>query len=916
MAKKYSAIHQFTPSIVTGDGVSSAIFFTQKVLKELGFNSEIFANHIDSHLINGVKHIDDYSQSKNQLLLYHHSVGHKQHENIMNFLDEKVLVYHNITPSHFFASHPHLKKICNLGREQLASSVHCFSKAYADSNYNAKELEYLGYKNISTISILVDLESKKKIIHDETIVCQNANTYNILTVGRIVSNKCQHEIINTIFYLKQNGIKNLKLFIVGGTSEPDYEEYLKTLVQNLSLQDEVVFTGKVNDEELVSYYKSADVFITLSNHEGFCIPLVEAMMYDTPVLAFNAGGMATTAPQLSLFDFKSPDFVAGRILKIKNNSFLRHEMVLSQKKQLEKFSHQNIKSALANFLSLVITNEVKQPYHDNYSKTTCRIEGPFDSTYSLAIVNQNIALSLSENDFLVSLYSTEGHGDFQPSQEFLEQNPAIDKLYKTELNFVDATLRNLYPPRTNAMLGSHKIIGPYGWEESEFLSEFVWQFNSRLTLLFCMSNYVKNLMVNNGIKIPLVVTGLGVDHIFDTTSVPLSFELPNGFKLLHISSAFPRKGVDVLLGAFDEIIKSRQNISLIIKTFPNPHNNTKELLEEFGFSVVKNIEQGVYLYTKNSHEILLIDKDLEQCHINYLYENSNAFVAPTRGEGFGLPMAEAMLFKLPVIVTAYGGHSDFCFNDTAWLVNFKFTPAKTHMNLPNSLWAEPSLTSLVAQIKLLLDMPKVEMAPKLKYAKEFILSNFSWQKVAQNIQNSLKDYDNLRKQEPNNGLITTFNTKCRIAEYSEQLIEKFNKTKLTVFADFADTTVKEDELFIERCWRNGENLELLKEKIIQKNINSIIIQHDFSFFSLSTLGELLTFCTQNNIQTYLFIHSFKDVKTLVGLSKELQSVTRIMVHDIENLNALKEFGIYQNTFLFDFEHINSQRFYDMLTALR
>ena len=225
------------------------------------------------------------------------------------------------------------------------------------------------------------------------------------------------------------------------------------------------------------------------------------------------------------------------------------------------------------------------------------------------------------------------------------------------------------------------------------------------------------------------------------------------------------------------------------------------------------------------------------------------------------------------------------------------------MNLPNSLWAEPSLSSLIEQIELLLDMPKEKIVSKLKYAKEFISSNYSWQKVAQTIQNSLNNYDTFEKQEPNIGLIAISDTNSPIANYLEQLLEKFNKTNLTVFADLADTTLKEDK-----------NLESLKEKIIQRNINSIIIQYDASFFSLSTLGELLTFCTQNNIQTYLFIHSIKDAKTLLGLSKELQSVTRIMVQAIEHLNTLKEFGIYQNSSLF--KHINSQRFYDMLTALR
>ena len=91
MYKNYTAIHQFTPSITLGDGVSAALFFTQKILKDLGFESEIFANHIDSRLHDKIKHIDDYKPSKNQLLLYHHSIGHKHHDTIMSFEDKKIL---------------------------------------------------------------------------------------------------------------------------------------------------------------------------------------------------------------------------------------------------------------------------------------------------------------------------------------------------------------------------------------------------------------------------------------------------------------------------------------------------------------------------------------------------------------------------------------------------------------------------------------------------------------------------------------------------------------------------------------------------------------------------------------------------------------------------------------------------------
>lgn len=904
MSQKYLAIHQFTPSITVGDGVSHALFFTQKILKELGVESKIFANHIDKRLADAVEHIDNYQPHKDQLLLYHHSIGHKHHDKILSFADKKILVYHNITPSHFFTTNPHLIDACNLGREQLATSTDYFSAAYADSSYNAKELIALGYKNVEVISLLFNIEDKKNIPFNETIVKKHQHTYNIITVGRVVSNKSQHEVINAVFYLREEyKLKNLKLFIIGGISEANYNEYLKTLVKNLSLEDVVVFTDKVSDEDLQAYYKSADIFLTLSNHEGFCIPLIEAMLQDVPTLAYNVGGIGSTLPPSSLLSFKSSDFVASKIYEIKNDAHLRHSMIKAQREHLKNFSLQTIVSAFASFLKL--------DYHPlnktNHQTTSYQIEGPFDSTYSLSIVNQNIALALSKTNS-VSLYSTEGYGDFKPNEHYLKSHPLLNALYLNKQNDIDITIRNLYPPRTNAMLGSHKIIGPYGWEESEFLPQFVEEFNCRLTMLFCMSDFVKTVMANNGVKVPTTTVGLGVDHILNSSSKPLDFELPKGKKLLHISSCFPRKGADILLGAFDELIKEHQNTTLIIKTFPNPHNNVKELIYKTGFHIAKIFDNDIYLYEKNNSFILLINKDIEQSQINYLYENADIFVSPTRGEGFGLPQAEAILFLLPVITTAYGGQSDFCTPKTSWLIDFEFDYASTHLSMPHSLWIEPSKQSLLELLTLLIKTPKEHLEPKLSFAKEHILSNYTWQSVAKKIEDAIKEFDNLKKPKPKVGIVTTFNTKCGIAEYSKYLITKFDKTALKIFAPYDNSLVREDEFYVGRCWQSGENnaqdLALLKQNIINSHISSLVIQYNFSFFSLSLLEELLTFCFDNGIKSYLFIHSAKDVhlpnitKSFSQISASLKNATRIMVHSIDDINLLKNFGVYKNSALF------------------
>lgn len=891
MDQKHLAIHQFTPSITLGDGVSNALFFTQKILINMGFESKIYAVHKDKLFAKSVEYIDDYTPNKQHLLLYHHSIGHKYHEFIMGFADKKILIYHNITPSHFFAPTSHFVSVCNLGRAQLALNPQSFIAAYADSPYNAKELISLGYKNVAVIPFLLDIEKKKNLFFDEEIVKKYQDTYNIITVGRIVSNKAQHEVINTLFYLKEHyKLKNIKLFLVGGVSEPDYDAYLRELIKNLLLEDVVFLIGKVSDEELQGYYRCADLFLTLSNHEGFCIPLVESMLEDIPTLAFNTGGINTTLPASSLLNFKSPDYVASKIYEIKNSAHLRYAMVKAQKEHLAQFANEKIITLFRNYLSLIIEQDI--PYQtpkQSERKSTYRIEGPFDSSYSLAIVNQNMALALSEqND--VSLYSTEGYGDFKPNEEYLHHHLDIDALYKTKQDSIENTIRNLYPPRANAMLGAHKIIGPYGWEESEFLPQFVEQFNSRLTMLFCMSEYVKDLMANNGVKIPALTVGIGADHVLKSSSKPFDFELPKGKKLLHISSCFPRKGTDVLLEMFCALIKEQPELALIIKTFPNPHNNIIELIEKNNFKKIKILEEGISLYEQNGSSLLLINKDLEQSHINYLYENSDVFVAPTRGEGFGLPQAEAMLFSLPVVTTAYGGQSDFCTQERAWLVDFEFDFAKTHMNLPFSLWVEPSKQSLLKQLKIVLSASKDELNLKLLVAKEHILSNYTWQHVAQRVQNALQTYNSIESRDLKIGVISKVVTK-NVKKYSfKNSISYFDETDL-------------------------QDIEMFKQRIISAEISSFVIEYNIDFFSQLSFQELFLFCLEKKIQSYILMCSIKDINFIEHF-KELNFATRIIVSKIEDLNFLKKQGLYKNTLLLDCKEINTHRFYDMIAALQ
>lgn len=905
MGSRVFSIHQFTPSIADGDGVSGGVLWTADILREFGFNSSVYANHIDPKLKDKVLHIDSYVPSPDNVLIYHHSIGHEHHEQILAFADKKILCYHNITPSHFFKNSPHLQQACDLGRKQLASSTKAFVASYADSEYNSKELRAFGYPNPIPIPLLVDITKKNLTRPNETIIKNYSQTFTILFVGRIVSNKSQEMLIETIYYLKKLLSLKLKLILVGSTSEQAYFDYLKKLVVSLKLEDSVLFAGKVSQEDLAAYYSAADIYLSLSDHEGFSIPIIEALSYDTLTIAYSTCALPDTLGEQGVIDFKSPDLVAKYIYDIINDPILRANILKRQKRHFLKFHPDNLKKNFADFLTAVDIDIPNYPSSvKSFSDETIRIEGSFDSSYSLAIVNKTIAKALSKKGCNVKLYSTEGFGDFEPNLSYISDLDILG-MYKNTQEFVTTTIRNLYPPRTNAMQGENKIIGPYGWEESVFPKEYVDFFNARLTTVFAMSEYVKKVLKNSGVCVPIVTTGIVADDIIETPSQKLDFELPHGFRLLHISSAFPRKGVDKLLEAFELLDES---FSLILKIFPNPHNNALQQLLNIGYVLTKTIQEGVFLYVKENKTILCINKDLKKEQVRYLYENSNLLVAPSFGEGFGLPMAEAMLCNLPVLTTGYGGQMDFCNDAASWLIDFDFAVASTHLSEPNSIWAVPKTSHMAYQIKRISQTPSNEIKVKTDLAREVILKNYSKEAVAAKILTAIDNSASAQaqsKKEQSIGIVSTYNTKCGIAIYTKNLISSF-ADKTAIFANYTQETTIADDSNIVRCWQSGRDtsdIEALKSAIVSKNITTLIIQYNFSFIPLYLLEELLFFCELNSIDVHLFFHSTKDVITaeyidsLGSISNSLDKTTAIYVHSVEDLNYLKHFGIYKNTFL-------------------
>lgn len=550
-----------------------------------------------------------------------------------------------------------------------------------------------------------------------------------------------------------------------------------------------------------------------------------------------------------------------------------------------------------------------------------QFEGPFDSSYSLAILNREMARAVEAlRPGSVALYSTEGLGDYAPNLDWLQDDPQTIALWQRSQQTQDSppevTLRNLYPPRVTGMSGQFHVMNTYGWEESGFPADYVVAFNQHLHLVTVMSSYVRKVLVENGVRVPVVPVGVGVDHILRYPVEPVSLPEGKRFRFLHISSCFPRKGVDVLLDAYTSAFTAADDVLLVIKTFPNPHNNIEQQIRE------------VQSRTPDCPAIHLINADLNIGQINSLYQQADALVAPSRGEGFGMPMAEAMLWDVPVIATGYGGHTDFCTPETSWLIDYQFAKAQTHMRQFDSLWVEPDTLHLVALLRKLYalsqdDVGRALVRERTQAARHTIEHGWCWQQVAGRLLDAIDGLygsvanflpaDFMSKAPPENpdkvAWVTTWNTRCGIASYSEWLVQH-SKLPITIFANTDTTLTGVDGANVIRCWEaiSGNckmpSLSGLLNAILVGNYRAVVIQFNFAFFYMPQLQVMIKVLHERDIVVYLFFHATQDViqdgrlvNSVRTLGAGMVNCTRLLVHGAVDVNRLKRFGLVNHVTL-------------------
>ena len=348
-------IIQLLPTLSYGDGVGNDTLVIDKIIKELGYDTMIYAENIDSRVDQKlVKRVDKMPQlHKEDILIYHLSTGTILNEKLKDYPCRKMVVYHNVTPAHYFKEYSHISaELCESGRKGIALLRDVADYCWADSEYNKHELLEAGYKcKIDVVPIIVPFDDYKKE-PDATIVQKYQDNWtNIVFVGRIAPNKKQEDVIKTFYYYKKYINPKSRLFLVGSYGGMErYHSRLKKYIEELELED-VYMTGHIKFNEILAYYKVADVFLCMSEHEGFCIPLLEAMCFDVPVVAYSYTGVKETLGYSGLhLEQKNCIYAAEMINLLVTNAELRNKVIELQRKRLDDYAYETTKGKIVNNL--------------------------------------------------------------------------------------------------------------------------------------------------------------------------------------------------------------------------------------------------------------------------------------------------------------------------------------------------------------------------------------------------------------------------------------------------------------------------------------------------------------------------------------------------------------------------------------
>ncbi len=334
----------------TGDAVSRDVIGMYHALEAMGYEPSVYTS---SQKAGGLR-TKPYEAAPRlngpDLLIYHYCTGDQKALEIIGALKCRIAIkYHNVTPSRFYEPYsPAYTEATVRAREMLPK----FTKipglhGIADSSFNRDELTALG---MSSVDVVPPFHQISELLNAPIDPTKEPNRITIITVGRIAPNKGLEQSIAAFLEASASSSTPMHLDIVGGSDERIFG-YKDKLIALVGERKNVRFIESASVAELAALYRNADAYLTASEHEGFCVPVVEAMAFGVPVIASDNGALPETCGNAAVICKSHPDVVQA-LLNLPNE---KNEIGLVRYQSL--YSEHAIRAAFAGVITRIAPME-------------------------------------------------------------------------------------------------------------------------------------------------------------------------------------------------------------------------------------------------------------------------------------------------------------------------------------------------------------------------------------------------------------------------------------------------------------------------------------------------------------------------------------------------------------------------------
>ncbi len=352
-------VDQWLPAAHRGDAIGDEALRIRDVLRAAGMESDVFALDVDEDAASEVRPFaEDECLNACDVAILHYALPSPLSAALGRVKGKKFVIYHNITPPEFFVGFDNeLVRIAARGREEIAELASVADLAVGDSEFNRKELESLGFRRTGVLPILLDFDlyehGDSNQVMEELLDDGRAN---FLFVGRVFPNKRFEDLLRLAFFYKKYVSENFRFVLVGKAGRiRSYQDAVQRQADVWGLRPaEFLFTGHLSWEDLLACYRTADVFISMSEHEGFAVPLVESMLMELPVLAYAAGAVPDTLAGAGVLFFeKNYDELAEMAHELVYREEIRRPVIEAGRSRVERFHPRRVAADLLAFVEEV-----------------------------------------------------------------------------------------------------------------------------------------------------------------------------------------------------------------------------------------------------------------------------------------------------------------------------------------------------------------------------------------------------------------------------------------------------------------------------------------------------------------------------------------------------------------------------------